>query len=187
MFLIFLILMLLLSACNPTPARRPEPPPLPYRLEPPPAPSVALPPPAVAKTPPAPVMPPEELRAMAAARPTLSAPQASAGPAASSQSRELLLRQAEGELAANNPSAAIATLERALRLEPRNGELWYRLGEAQLRRGSPTQAEQAALKAERLATDNALRRQSLELVATARLLQGNAEGAAAARAQAATY
>ncbi len=187
MFLIFLILMLLLSACNPTPARRPEPPPAPYRLDPPPVATAPTVPTPAAVPEPVPTISAEELRALSAARPTLSAPLPSAAPAASSQSRELLLRQADSELAANNPAAAVATLERALRLEPRNSVLWYRLGEAQLRRGSPGQAEQAALKAERLATDNSLRRQSLELIASARLLQGDTAGAAQAQAQAALY
>ena len=62
-----------------------------------------------------------------------------------------LLRDADSALAAAQPKQAILLLERAVRIEPRNFELWIRLSRAHLASNNLTAATQHARKAIALA------------------------------------
>lgn len=58
-----------------------------------------------------------------------------------------LQQQAEREAASGNLDKAADTLERALRIEPRNPDLWLQLSEIKRRQGNLEQASQMAAKA----------------------------------------
>jgi tetratricopeptide (TPR) repeat protein len=58
-----------------------------------------------------------------------------------------LLDQSRAQRAAGSLPAARATLERALRLDPNNPEVWIELGELELQTGNLTQATAMARKA----------------------------------------
>lgn len=62
-----------------------------------------------------------------------------------------LLLQAEAQAAGGQEQQAIATLERAVRLRPRNAEAWLRLAELYLQQGQYAKAEQFAGRARQLA------------------------------------
>nr|MBO2513705.1 hypothetical protein [Gammaproteobacteria bacterium] len=62
-----------------------------------------------------------------------------------------LLEQSRDQRAAGSYAAAAASIERALRIDPNNAELWLELGEIKLDDGDPQQAEQMARKALTLA------------------------------------
>ena len=73
---------------------------------------------------------------------------------------------------------AQATLERALRVEPRNPQLWYQLAQVQMDLGAYKQAENMALRAIRYTSDNQnLRSRLWRLIADARHAAGDDEGA----------
>lgn len=64
---------------------------------------------------------------------------------------------------------AAALLERALRIEPRNAQLWHRLAKVRLQQGRYGMAENLAEKSNALAGDNTgLKRRNAELIDTAR-------------------
>jgi len=64
---------------------------------------------------------------------------------------------------------AAALLERALRIEPRNAQLWHRLAKVRLQQGRYAMAESLAQKSNTLAKDNeALKRRNAELIEIAR-------------------
>lgn len=97
-----------------------------------------------------------------------------------------LLDRAEHYRRLGDTGAAAATLERALRIDPRNASLWYRLAAVRLEQGSPAQAEQLALKSITLsAGDRALQARTWALVARARWAQDDAAGARQAERKAA--
>jgi tetratricopeptide (TPR) repeat protein len=114
------------------PASVPAPPPLgsplPERLPVPEQQPGALPPSQPAPAPP---------RDVAAPRPRSDATVAS----------EALLAQSRTQRAAGSLPVARATLERALRLDPNNAEVWIELGELELQTGNTTQAGVMARKA----------------------------------------
>ena len=84
-----------------------------------------------------------------------------------------LLDSVDRELAAERPEQALALLERALRIEPRNAALWHYLGLANLALGNHAQAEAMAAKSHSLAGRNrTLRIRNAELTATALRAQG---------------
>jgi len=62
-----------------------------------------------------------------------------------------LLAQARNERAAGSLAQATASIERALRLDPNNAELWVERGELALQTGNPAQAGTMARKALSLA------------------------------------
>lgn len=98
-----------------------------------------------------------------------------------------LLDSADGQQQAGDLAAAVATLERALRIEPRNPRLWNRLAGLRLAQGRYTMAEQLAAKSNSLAgSDTGLKRSNWRLIARARDARGDRAGAAAARRHAAT-
>ena len=65
-----------------------------------------------------------------------------------------LLEQSRAERAAGSYAQATASVERALRIDPNNAELWVELGELELMRGNAAQAASMARKALTLAGRN---------------------------------
>ncbi len=84
--------------------------------------------------------------------PSTSAPVGSRAAATPGSS---LLRDSQAALAQGNLNQAQALLERAIRLEPDNGQLWLALGEAHLAGGNTTAASQFGHKAMSLAHQDA--------------------------------
>lgn len=73
---------------------------------------------------------------------------------------------------------AAASLERALRIEPRNARLWHELAQVRLQQEEYRQAESLALRSNRFAGDNnVLRRANWKLIAESREKLGNMTGA----------
>ena len=74
--------------------------------------------------------------------------------------------------------SAVATLERGLRIEPRNATLIYKLAKVRLKQSKPRLAEDLAKKSALLAgSDRLQKKRSWLLVAEARRMQGNTAGA----------
>jgi hypothetical protein len=87
-----------------------------------------------------------------------------------------------------NLDSAVASIERAIRIEPRNATLYYKLAVLRLQQSKPRLAEDLARKAALLAVnDNPLKKHSWLLIANARELQHNLTGANKAKAEAAKY
>jgi Flp pilus assembly protein TadD len=99
-----------------------------------------------------------------------------------------LMESARADTAAGRLVNAAASLERALRIEPRNPRLWHELGRVRLRQGQFSQAESVAIRSNSWAADDpALRADNWRLIAESRNARGDKEGArdaleAAARA-----
>src|SRR6266853_1586199 len=92
-----------------------------------------------------------------------------------------LLDGARADAAAGRLANAAASLERALRIEPRNPRLWHELARLRLKQGDYAQAESTAARSNSWAgSDNALRAENWRLIAHAREARGDAEGARAA-------
>ena len=92
-----------------------------------------------------------------------------------------LMENARADAAAGRLANAAATLERALRIEPRNPRLWQELARVRLKQGQYAQAESVAARSNSwAASDNALRAENWRLIAEARTARGDAEGARAA-------
>jgi tetratricopeptide (TPR) repeat protein len=92
-----------------------------------------------------------------------------------------LLDRADQQYQARDLDAAAASLERALRIEPRNPGLWHRLAAVRLEQGQYGQAAQMAGKSNSLAGgDTRLQARNWRLIAAARRAQGDAQGARAA-------
>jgi len=92
-----------------------------------------------------------------------------------------LLDQAEQQANAGELESAAASLERAIRINPRSAVLWYHLATLRLSQGESAQAEQLAVKSNSLASGNAAQQaRNWRLVAQARRQQNNPGGAAAA-------
>lgn len=109
-------------------------------------------------------------------------PVAAAAAPAHGEAVVALLESADRQQRSGDLTAAASTLERALRIEPRNPWLWSRLAGVRLRQGRYGMAEQLAAKSNSLAGDRRdLRRRNWELIARARSAAGDAAGAAEAR------
>jgi predicted Zn-dependent protease len=97
-----------------------------------------------------------------------------------------LLEQARTDAADNKLPSAVATVERALRIEPRNPWLWQELARLHLAQGDPAQAESLAARSNTWAgNDRALRAANWRLIGAARSARGDADGAQAAETRAA--
>ena len=84
--------------------------------------------------------------------------------------------------------SAAAAIERAIRIEPRNGELFYKLAVLRLKQSKPVLAEDLAKKSALLAgKDNALKKNSWLLIAHAKEMQGDKAGATEAESKAAGF
>jgi predicted Zn-dependent protease len=89
-----------------------------------------------------------------------------------------LMQSARSDSAAGRLPTAAATLERALRIEPRNPRLWQELARVRLKQGEYAQAEQVAARSNGWAgSDNALRAENWRLIAQAREARGDSQGA----------
>jgi hypothetical protein len=153
-----LLAAIVAAGCVPPDMGQPQPStraPVPSTAPPAPPPAVAVirPVPDVAEAPPAPA---EPLPPPRAAPPVSSASQA-------------LLTQSRGHQAAGRYEEAAASIERALRIEPRQPVLWLELGNIRLKEGDFAQAESMGRKALSLSTgDTALTARAEQLIATAK-------------------
>jgi cytochrome c-type biogenesis protein CcmH/NrfG len=96
-----------------------------------------------------------------------------------------LLQQAEQQANAGDLESAAASLERAIRIDPRNPVIWFHLATVRLSQGEPSQAEQLATKSNSLAPGNhAQQSRNWLLIAQARRQLNNGSGAAAAEQRA---
>ena len=92
-----------------------------------------------------------------------------------------LLSDADMSYQQGNLNDSVATLERALRIEPRNALLLYKLAQIRLQQDQPVLAENLAKKSALLAEGNAqLKKKNWLLIAQARELQNNQKSANAA-------
>lgn len=135
------------------------------------APGVSNPEPVVAPPPPPPPPPPpfEPLETFAPLSPAVN----------------VLALAATQNSKSGNIESATTTIERAIRIEPRNATLYYKLALLRLKQSKPRLAEDLAKKAALLASnDTQLKRHSWLLVARAREVQGDVKGGKEARAKA---
>jgi predicted Zn-dependent protease len=96
-----------------------------------------------------------------------------------------LLGQAENQANSGDLEAAASSLERAIRIEPRNPLLWYHLATVRLAQQEAAQAEQLAVKSNSLAAGNRLQQsRNWRLIARAREALGDGTGARAAERRA---
>jgi Tfp pilus assembly protein PilF len=80
-----------------------------------------------------------------------------------------LMETARADVAANRLGSAAATLERALRIEPRNPRLWHELARVRLRQGDYAQAESTAARSNAWAgADGELRAANQRIIEEAR-------------------
>jgi predicted Zn-dependent protease len=92
-----------------------------------------------------------------------------------------LLEHAEQQANDGELESAAASLERAIRIDPRNPVLWYHLATVRLAQGDPSQAEQLAVKSNSLATGiNTQLVRNWQLIVRARRELNDTAGAAAA-------
>jgi tetratricopeptide (TPR) repeat protein len=92
-----------------------------------------------------------------------------------------LVETARADAASGNLAGAAASVERALRIEPRNPRLWHELARVRLKQGQYAQAENIAARSISLAGDDrALRAENWRLIAESRRARGDTEGAKAA-------
>lgn len=99
-----------------------------------------------------------------------------------------LLQQTQRAVNEGNLDEAIAYVERAIRMNPRDPELWLRLAELQLSADHPASAAQVARKAIALAgSETEVQRKAWLVVADASERQGDAEEAARIRSKWRTY
>jgi hypothetical protein len=93
-----------------------------------------------------------------------------------------LLEQARTELAAGKPEQAIAALETALNIEPRNPFVWQQLASTHLAQQLPDQAEHKAQRSNSFARGNPwIEVENWRLIAAARQERGDLTGARQAR------
>jgi len=93
-----------------------------------------------------------------------------------------LLERARQEAGSGRRESAGASLERALRIEPRNAWLWHELARLRLTQGQYAQAISLSQKSNSLAVrERTLRALNWHLIADARIAQGDPAGAAQAR------
>ena len=102
------------------------------------------------------------------------------GPAVVALLDDAAVRERDGDY-----DKAIAVLERAVRIEPRNALVWHRLARVNLRHGDASQAEMMAKKSAQFAgNDQRLQAANWRLIASARRQRGDLKGADTADAQA---
>ncbi len=147
-----IIVSLYLVACASTPPAPHRPPPPPALPQLPQLPDIAVPappplPPPVEPPPPPP--PPKPPRKRPDAPPAVVA----------------LVQRADAQISAGNLDGAVATLEQAIRISPKQALPWYRLVQIKVKQGDCGQAAQFALKADTLSDDPVLREKTEQLVA----------------------
>ena len=88
---------------------------------------------------------------------------------------------ARADFVAGRVANAAASLERAVRIEPRNPRLWQQLARVRFEQRDYVQAESCAARSNSWAgSDEALRADNWRLIAQAREARGDSEGARAA-------
>lgn len=107
--------------------------------------------------------------------PQPEAPAPSAAPPPEAQQRREnvavagLMESARADSAAGRLATAAASLERALRIEPRNPRLWHELARVRFRQGDYAQAENLAARSNSwVGSDSALRVENQRLIEQAR-------------------
>ena len=96
-----------------------------------------------------------------------------------------LVESAHADQAAGHTFDAAATLERALRIEPRNAALWHELAKLRLSQGEYEQADVLAKKSNTWAgEDKRLRAANWRVIGESRAYRGNSQGARDAYAKA---
>jgi len=99
-----------------------------------------------------------------------------------------LMSESEQNSQAGDLESAVAVLERALRIDPRNPTLTYKLAELRVKQGKPRLAEDLARKAALLSAGNIeLKRKSWLLISEARRMQQNYHGAKEAKLKAESF
>ena len=84
-----------------------------------------------------------------------------------------LMDSARADLAVGRLANAAASLERALRIEPRNPRLWHELARVRMSQGDYAQAESLAARSNTwVGNDSELRAANVRLIAQARTAQG---------------
>jgi predicted Zn-dependent protease len=92
------------------------------------------------------------------------------------------MESARADAAAGKLTTAAASIERALRIEPRNPRLWQELARVRLQQEQFVQAENMARRSNSFAgSDNTLRAENWRLIAQTLEARGDADGARAAR------
>lgn len=101
---------------------------------------------------------------------------------------QVLQRRANDQLSAGDYTAAAASLERALRIAPRDAKLWNSLAHVRAAQKRYAQVEQLASKSNQLSNGNArLNAENWGLIADARRARGDRSGARQARERASLY
>lgn len=109
-------------------------------------------------------------------------------PAGTSPAVVALLTEADRNRASGDLDAAVISTERALRIDSRNPALTYKLAQLRIKQNKPQLAEELAGKAALLAgSDLDLKRKSWLLIAEARRMQQNYQGAKEAKAKAESF
>jgi tetratricopeptide (TPR) repeat protein len=99
-----------------------------------------------------------------------------------------LVSAANQNTQAGNLESAVSSIERAIRIEPRNATLFYKLAVLRLKQSKPRLAEDLAKKSALLAaSDTTLKKHSWLLIAKTREMQKDFKGAKEARAKAASF
>lgn len=97
-----------------------------------------------------------------------------------------LLDRAQGDSKTGQREAAGASLERALRIEPRNPWLWHELAQVRLAQGQYAQAITLARKSNSFSgKQRRVQAENWQLIGQARVAQGDSAGAAQAFKQSA--
>jgi predicted Zn-dependent protease len=93
-----------------------------------------------------------------------------------------LMDQARAEASAGRLGNAAASLERAIRLEPRNPRLWQELARLRLAQHDYVQAENVAMRSNSFTRgDHAMHTQNWQIIGQAREARGDVAGARSAR------
>jgi predicted Zn-dependent protease len=96
-----------------------------------------------------------------------------------------LVSSADNSIRHGDYKAASAAIERALRHDPKNADLWHRLAQVRLRQSEYAQVESLSLKSNALSNGNKpLMARNWSLISKARRLRGDGAGADEAEARA---
>ena len=127
----------------------------------------------------------ERLPQPTTSRPPVPAPSTATVNRPQSPAVVALLDTAEQQANEGDLEASAASLERAIRIDPRNPVLWYHLATVRLSQGEARAAEQLAVKSNSLSTGNDVQQaRNWELIARARRAQNDMDGAKAAERKA---
>ncbi|MFW2441143.1 MAG: tetratricopeptide repeat protein [Arenicellales bacterium] len=89
-----------------------------------------------------------------------------------------LVSSADNSIKHGDYRSASAAIERALRLDPKNADLWHRLAQVRLRQSEYAQVESLSLKSNALSNGNKpLMARNWSLISKARRLRGDGAGA----------